>query len=179
MPPCKSDRRSLDDQAVSEIIGFLLTFGIISSILVLAMIGFGSAQQRSYEKVAEAQADSIAQRVSSVLVDAAIFLESANSCAAQSQMRLSLLLELPTSVASRGFDIDLNATAGTVVVGTGIAPDQESSLFGAAQATTCSLADRRPTLCPNPGPSSSASGGNLFVIFDGSCLGVSNTPVST
>lgn len=180
MPPCRSDRSrptlARDDAGVSEVVGFLLTFGIISMILVTAMIGFGSAQQRSYERVAEAQASSIAQRVSGVLVDAALFLEGTDC---SSLARLSLLLEVPATVANRGFLVQLNDTAGTVVVSTGLTTPQSASLFGAAKDSACAPGgDTRPRLCPVSSSYDAANGGNLYVVFDGSCLGVANAPVT-
>lgn len=80
MPASSSDgnhpRLHGDEAGVSEVVGFLLTFGIISTILLVAMLGFNDAQQRAEVRLIEIQGSSAAQRVASAAVDLALFAQS-------------------------------------------------------------------------------------------------------
>lgn len=161
MPPnCKSERRP-HEEAVSEVIGFLITFSIIAIILIGAMLAFGQAQDRAEGRVSAIQMDSIAQRVAGVVVEAALFVEEQGVASTT----LNLLIELPNDLQGNGYQVELGAGVVTVSSSRG---EATQSLFGVGAAN--------PSLCPG----SSASGGNLYVVYSPSlgCLGLSNSPVS-
>lgn len=82
-----------DDWGVSEVVGFLLTFGIISAILLVAMLGFNNAQQRAETRLVEIQGSSAAQRVASAAIDMALFVQD-NPGAGQTSVALDLPAEL-------------------------------------------------------------------------------------
>lgn len=195
MPPSKSDAicptpRRLGDDAVSEVVGYLITFGIIASVLVVAMLGFSDAQGRAEQRVADIQADSIAQRVAGVLVDAALFLEHQSCDPAQplgsscGGSTLSIALELPATLQGSGYVVrlvpgDCAGSTSKVRVTSSITEDKDQSLFEAARPM-CATADARPPLCTPTTiglAAGKANGGNLYVVYDGSCLGLSNSPV--
>src|SRR5688572_31294669 len=78
MAASSSDPRALrrarcGDDAVSEVIGFLLTFAIISFILLVSMLAFNNAQARAENRLIEIQGASAAQRVAAAAVDLALF----------------------------------------------------------------------------------------------------------
>lgn len=205
MPASKSDRAhsrppriGRDDEAVSEVVGFLLTFAIIATVLVVAMLGFSDAQSRAERRVADIQADSIAQRVAGVMVEAALFLEK-QDCTAPgcNDAALSLLLELPPTLQGHAYQVRIvpGTCAGTgppvvaptgafVRVTSGVTRDKDQSLFEAARSPIpCQAPDARPILCdPDPNRSplqpGATNGGNLYVVYTGSCLGLQNAPVT-
>lgn len=133
------------DDGVSEVVGFLLTFGIIAGILVVAMLGFNDAQADAERRVAEQQATSIAQRVAGVVVDVALFAERNLNTS-----NVSILLELPTSLQRNGYTVRLlgsNVTVESALV----QPPARQSIFAAANQF--GQLD------------SAASGGNLYVNY--------------
>jgi len=65
-----------DERGVSEVIGYLLIFGILSIVLVLSMVAFNVLHDRAEDNVVRLQAGSVAQRVAASAVDAALFAES-------------------------------------------------------------------------------------------------------
>lgn len=81
MPACAS--RSLrdspnlpdDERGVSEVIGYILVFGILSMILILAMVAFSVIHGRAESAVVAVEGQSVAQRVASSVVNAALFAE--------------------------------------------------------------------------------------------------------
>ena len=64
-----------DDRAVTEVIGQILVFGILSMVLVLSMLAFDVASTNAKERGALLQAEGIAQQVASVGVEASLFVE--------------------------------------------------------------------------------------------------------
>lgn len=73
MPP--TARTLPSDDAVSEVLGAILAFGVTSVIVVVAMIGFNGVQQETAEKTIAVEALAIADRVVADMSAAASFIE--------------------------------------------------------------------------------------------------------
>lgn len=64
-----------DSAAVTEVIGYLLVFGILSLVLVMSMVSFNIAQVAARERAVELRAESAAARVAGVVVQTAVLAE--------------------------------------------------------------------------------------------------------
>ncbi len=93
-----------DESAVSEVVGYILIFGILSMVLILSMVAFGAVQDRAEARVVLLQADSAAERVASATVDAALFAETYGASANFSQAVL-----LPDDLEGRAYTVTLEA----------------------------------------------------------------------
>lgn len=114
MPPSTSDppavpRLAAADEGVSEVVGFLLTFGIISAILVVAMLGFNDAQQRAEVRLIEIQGSSAAQRVASAAVELALFASEQNEDPAVEVMA-AVAIDLPAELQGISYTVNLCQT---------------------------------------------------------------------
>jgi hypothetical protein len=94
-----------DDSAVSEVIGFLLIFGILSMILVLSMVAFNGLHDRAKTSIVRLEAESVAQRVASSVVDAALFGERHDS----NTSRYVQELDLPGFLVGRSYTVHLDS----------------------------------------------------------------------
>lgn len=107
MPASSSDatrpRLAGDEAGVSEVVGFLLTFGIISAILLVAMLGFNDAQQRAEIRLIEIQGSSAAQRVASAAVDLALFAQ-------ENPYNTSVAIDLPAELQGISYAVALCQT---------------------------------------------------------------------
>ena len=77
-PASSSEARShlAADDAVTEVIGQILVFGILSMVLVLSMVAFGVASDSATARGSRLQAEGITQQVASVVVEASLFVEA-------------------------------------------------------------------------------------------------------
>ncbi len=107
---CNPIRR---DEAVSEVIGQILMFGILSMVLVLSLMSFNIAKERTEERVIETTAQSIAQRVASLTIETALFAEKFEEQAVALQSRL----ELPQRLEGREYTIEVTGAVVTIVAG--------------------------------------------------------------
>ena len=96
--------RDSNSEAVSEVVGQILIFGILSTVLILSLLGFNVAREGATEQVVEVRGESVAQRIAGVVVDAALFAET-NEAAA---LRLALPMDLPDDLEGQSYLIDLN-----------------------------------------------------------------------
>lgn len=101
-PDARPQARS-DDDAVSEVIGFLLTFAIISFILLVSMLAFNNAQQRAEGRLIEIQGASAAQRVAAGAVDLALFVS-------EHPYNVSIAIDLPTELQGISYSVLLCQT---------------------------------------------------------------------
>ncbi len=101
-PDARRQARSNDD-AVSEVIGFLLTFAIISFILLVSMLAFNDAQQRAENRLIEIQGASAAQRVAAGAVDLALFVS-------EHPYNVSIAIDLPTELQGISYSVMLCQT---------------------------------------------------------------------
>lgn len=87
-------------------------FGILSVVLVLSFLTFSVAKDAAEERVIETHADSVAQRVASMVVEVSVFAEQH----ADRDVFLETTLELPQQIEGRSYRIDLGADKVTVTV---------------------------------------------------------------
>lgn len=126
-----SSRPEMDTVAVSEVIGQILIFGILSTVLILTLVGFNVAKVSAEERAIDLRAESAAQRVAAVAVQAALFAEEN----AGREITFSGFVDLPQDLEGRSYFLDLGedtidatvpATGSAVSVRllrTGVAPD--------------------------------------------------------
>ncbi len=112
-PPARLFHRA-SDAAVSEVIGQILMFGILSMVLILSLLGFNAAKQGAEDRVAELEADSAAQRVAGVYISASLFSEqnSANS------LDYQRLVDLPDRIQQRDYTISIQSESLTLSIPT-------------------------------------------------------------
>lgn len=98
-----------DERAVSEVVGYLLVFGILSVILVLSMYAFSLIQARAEESVVEVEGESVAQRVASAVVNAALFVEQNYNAsrAASLAPKYTQPLDLPADLQGHAYTLAL------------------------------------------------------------------------
>ncbi len=111
-PPCNSEaRRRLgsDASGVSEVIGYILSFAILSTVLLVALLTFNSARAQAEERVTEVEVASIAHRVAEAVIQVGVYAEAH----AGSSPEVTLRLELPAGIGSRGYSVDLCTMSGT------------------------------------------------------------------
>lgn len=155
--PCRSD-----EQAVSEVVGYVLIFGILSMILILSMLAFAAVQDRAEAAVVAIEGESIAQRVASAVVNAALFAERHPANASYLQP-----IDLPTDLEGNAYVIHLEPASGSQaalvrVDVPGLGLDATAPLFSADAAASVQLC------------ATSAAGGRMAVRFDPnhSCPGI-------
>lgn len=92
-----------DEQGVSEVIGFLMTFSIVAGLLLVSMLAFNDAQARAENRVADIQGSSAAQRVAAAAIEIALAGPSATT--------VSVAVDLPDSIAGTGYLVKLCQTS--------------------------------------------------------------------
>lgn len=92
-----------EEEGVSEVIGFLLTFAIISFILLVSMLAFNSAQAKAENRLIEIQGASAAQRVAAAAVDLALF-------ATDHPYNTSIAIDLPVELQGITYSVSLCQT---------------------------------------------------------------------
>lgn len=107
MPP--RPRRALrgDRAGVTEIIGYILVFGILSVILVLSMSAFTVAQDAARARAAESRAESAAARVGGVIVQTAVLIEQQGNSAA-----IAYRIDLPDDLEGLPYTVKIEAATG-------------------------------------------------------------------
>lgn len=112
-------RRALlgDSQGVSEVIGYLLVFGILSIVLVLSMSAFSVGQEAAQGRAVQLRAESAAARVAGVVVQTAILAEQQGPSAA-----VAYGVDLPTDLEGASYVVSLEAGIGA---------------FGCTPSSTC------------------------------------------
>ena len=150
-------RRTLsgDRAGVSEVIGFLLTFGILSVMLVMSMYAFGVAAEGSEEQAVTLRAESAATRVAGVVVEAALLAEQYGSA----QPTLAYTVELPEDLEGYGYTVSVVAASGSdpdlvrvLVPSLGI--DVTAPVFSAAAPSSVAIC------------TSTVPGDHLVVLYD-------------
>jgi hypothetical protein len=144
-----------DSAAVSEVIGFLLTFGILSVMLVMSMYAFGVAAKGAQTQAVELHAESAATRVAGVVVEAAVLVEQQGT----TSPTLAYVLDLPDDLEGRSYLVRLEAASGSepdlvrvLVPSLGI--DVTAPVFAAA-------APANVAIC-----TTEVGGGSLTVLYD-------------
>ncbi len=104
-PEAAPARSVRDDEAVSEIVGQMLMFGILSMVLILSLLGFNAAKAGAEDRVAALEAESIAQRVAGVYVSASLFAEEH----ATQAVRYERVVDLPERVQERSYTVSIQS----------------------------------------------------------------------
>lgn len=129
--------RDSNSEAVSEVVGQILIFGILSTVLILSLLGFNVAREGATEQVVEVRGESVAQRIAGVVVDAALFAET-NEAAA---LRLALPMDLPDDLEGQSYLIDLNGDDVTISVQ---GQSLQSALFSSGKPADVTVCDQDP-----------------------------------
>jgi hypothetical protein len=130
-----------DEAAVTEVLSYILTFGILSVVLVMSLVAFESERQEKADDIARLQADAAAQQVSSIIVETSLFRERQTGTATMDR-----ILELPYDFEGRNYKVRLlHATASRVdqvqVEVPGIGYVSTSILFEAGAASSVNLCE--------------------------------------
>lgn len=99
MPP--TARTFHSDQAVSEVLGAILTFGITSVIVVVAMVGFNSVKDDAAERTIAVEGLAIANRVAADMADTGRFIERHGGVTTSYEHHLGL----PLALEGRGYTV--------------------------------------------------------------------------
>jgi type II secretory pathway pseudopilin PulG len=137
-----------DRQAVSEVLGFMLIFGIISMILVISMLAFTNAQADAKDRVVGLQAKAAADRVASLVIEASLFAERQGP-----DSEFSYLADLPERLEGESYSVRLTS-AGEVVVDVDTGEEVTAQLLQAGGGSAAAV-------CAGP----AVAGGPLFVRF--------------
>jgi hypothetical protein len=156
----------LRDAGVSEIIGQILIFAIVSILLVLSMLAFNQAQQGARDRVIGLRAESAATRVAGIVVQSSLIAEQQGTAS-----QVKFLVDLPQQMEGLDYQVRLVPTAGAVpahieVAVPAVKITQTSALFSADAPTASAGFD----IC-----SSTVGGGRLNVRFDARPAGCSGT----
>jgi hypothetical protein len=150
---------------VSEVVGYILTFTIVATIVLVALLTFNNARAQAETRVREVEAASVAHRVAEAVVQAGLFQGRHTTTFAATS---SIALDLPTSLQGRGgYLIELcndSATSaydcGTkACTANGADPTIVRVTSGSTVATEPLLGVKTARSC--------ASGGRLFITFGG------------
>ncbi len=133
-----------DERAVSEAIGYTLTFGILAGILVLAMYGFNQNQQETEEAVANLQAQSMGQRTVSAIIRAGVLVEE------RELDTYRHLIEADETMDGNSYTVRLTATTVNVTV----------PAFGLTAAEPLFATGQSITVCPT-----TVDGGFFYVAY--------------
>ena len=99
-----------DERGVTEVLGQILVFGILSIVLVLSMIAFNAAKTSATDRAARLQGEAAAQQVASIVVEASLYVERHDG-----EATFHRELELPESLEGRAYTVHLEP-AGSVTV---------------------------------------------------------------
>ena len=97
-----------DTGAVTEVLSYVISFGVLSAILLLGLLGFAHVREQGEAPRAQAQAQSIANAVAAAAVQASLLAEQGSTSAA-------VRVEVPDSVYGRSVLVRLDP-AGLVIV---------------------------------------------------------------
>lgn len=94
-----------DDAAVSEVIGQILSLGIMSALLITSLLGFSVAKDNAIEQAVAVRGDALLQKVSTTAIQAALFAEDN----AGSGFTLNATIDLPFDIEGHQYMVDLDA----------------------------------------------------------------------
>ena len=173
-----------DNAGVSEVIGYVLIFAIVSMLLIGSMLAFNIAQDAARARVIGLRAESAATRVAGVVVQVAIVQER-QATTPGAQALVSFLVDLPDQLEGQTYKVALEPP---VPAGCTAACTQAGRVHVTAPATktdvTAALfsADA-PTGIDVCSPATSVTGGALYVHYGpnaacgaGSFIFIASTP---
>jgi hypothetical protein len=95
-----------DSAGVSEVIGYLLVFGILSIVLVLSMSAFAVGQEAAKERALTLHAESAAARVAGVVVQTAVLWEQEHTLT--TDVAVAYLVDLPEQLEGTDYEVYLD-----------------------------------------------------------------------
>lgn len=133
-----------DESGVSEVIGYILVFGIISILLVLGMLAFNEAAEDARNNVIDLRAQSAGTRVADLLVETSLILERHGVTTS-----LRIQADLPTDFEGAGYLVYLEPAGGgheerIRVVVPSVSVEVTAPLFSADAPTTFSICGGAP-----------------------------------
>ena len=147
---------------MSEVVGYLLVFGILSALMVMSMVAFGVAQELAQERAVQLEAESAAARVAGVVVQTALAAEQEGS-----SLSVAFDIDLPDQLEGHDYQVYLEpgglsgsqCTSGSFtdqvcVVVPALDIAVASPVFAAAAPTNVAIC------------STDVSGGSIVVLFD-------------
>lgn len=147
-----------DDAAVSEVIGFLVTFAIISLVLMLSMMAFAKASADARTNAIDLRAQSVGTRVANLAITAALTAEQHGAGTA-----VRFLADLPQQLEGEQYRIYLEPAAPGQVERVRV----QVPSVGIEVISPLFSADASPTLFICGGASgTSAAGGRLYISFN-------------
>jgi hypothetical protein len=157
-PSRAPQRRLRDADGVSEVVGHVLIFGIVSMLLVASMLAFNVAQQGARDRVVQLRAESAATRVAGVVVQASIVQER-QSATPGASAEVRHLVDLPAQLEGLPYTValqpaDASHSARVLVTVPLTKQSATAALFSADAPSGIDVC------------SSQATGGNLYVAFD-------------
>lgn len=132
-----------DGRAVSEVVGAILMFGIVSVLFTMSLLGFVGAKDAAQERVVELQAKSVAQRVAGVIISAAIFHE--DHPGAGPDMEFHRHIQVEGQIENRDYRVDLDNDTVTVTVNQ-FDISSSAPLLGANETAGLTVCDQGPLL---------------------------------
>src|SRR5688572_8560861 len=99
---------SQSDDAISEIVGFVMIFAIIGSITLVAMLAFGQQRQDVDQRIVELRAASVAERVAVVVADVGRAVDATSG----ELTRFEREVDLPPSLEGSGYTVRLLQVSG-------------------------------------------------------------------
>ncbi len=127
------------DDAVTEVVGQILIFGILSVVLTLSLVSFNVAKDSAEERIVSTTASAVAQQVADLVVDTAIMATAFEDA----DISVRAAVNMPEFIESRPYTVELNNDDITVVVSgrTATAP-----LFAADSGATLHICDQDPVI---------------------------------
>ena len=149
-----------DENAVSEVLGYILSFAILSAVLLVSMLAFNSARAQAEDRVRGIEASSVAHRIAAAIVEVQAFVDGRASGTTTNEIRL--ILDLPESFENHGYTIGVCDTdAKNSCVQT---PCQANSKICKVVVTSGSVKEGEPLLGVTA-KSSTLSGGPVAVCY--------------
>ncbi|MEA3144258.1 MAG: hypothetical protein QOG31_1582 [Thermoplasmata archaeon] len=147
-----------DRAGVSEVLGHVLIFGIVSMLLVSSMLAFNIAQQGARDRVVQLRAESAATRVAGVVVQASIVQER-QSTTPGAIATVRFLVDLEQQLEGLSYTVALEAASGPTAARVHVTVpsnkvDVTAALFSADAPAGIGVCG------------SSVPGGHLYVAFD-------------
>jgi hypothetical protein len=103
-----------DDTAASEVLGSVLTFGILALVLIGLTLGLGVVQADARDRAAAAQADGVAVTMAAAVSEVAAIVVAEREAVAVETLQVHRHVDIPDTLAGLSYTVRL--VNGTVVV---------------------------------------------------------------
>ncbi len=132
-----ASRRHSDD-AVTEVVGQILIFGILSVVLTMSLVSFNVAKHSAEERILASTADAYAQQVADLVIDTAVMTAQFQG----SDIDVQAIVDLPDVIQNRPYTVDLDQDAVVFVVDR--TTTRQAPLFAAHSVGTVHVCDQSP-----------------------------------